>query len=221
MRPRLTINNRQPATSNGQPAIGNLFQVSLLDSQTLLSAYAQGVFPMADRSGRIQFYTADPRGIIPLDAFHVPRTLRQLVRKDPPVFEVRINFDFEATMRGCMTGHEGGTWINDELIRAYVRLHQLGHAHSVEAWRDGQLAGGLYGVSLGGAFFGESMFTRARDASKVCLVKLIERLNQRGYELLDTQATTEHLRRFGAIDVPAAEYLNRLRRAIAKNCEFM
>lgn len=194
--------------------------MSLLDPQTLLSAYAQGVFPMADRSGRIQFYTADPRGILPLDAFHVPRTLRQVIRKDPPVFEIRVNYDFEATMHGCMTGHKGGTWINAELIRAYLQLHEIGHAHSVEAWQDGNLVGGLYGVSLGGAFFGESMFTRVRDASKVCLVKLVERLNEREFELLDTQATTQHLRRFGAIDIPASEYLSALRRAIGKNCEF-
>jgi len=191
-----------------------------LDPQTLLSAYAQGVFPMADRAGRVQFYTADPRGILPLDAFHVPRTLRQLLRKDPPLFEVRVNYDFEATMRGCMTGHPGGTWINQELIRAYAALHGLGFAHSVEAWKDDELAGGLYGVSLGGAFFGESMFTRARDASKVCLVHLVARLNERGFELLDTQATTDHLRRFGAIDVSASEYLVRLRRALTKRCVF-
>ena len=175
---------------------------------------------MADRSGRIQFYTADPRGIIPLNAFHVPRTLRQLVRKDPPVFDIRINYDFEGTMRGCMTSHAGGTWINQSLIDSYSALHELGFAHSVEAWKDDQLVGGLYGVSLGAAFFGESMFTRARDASKVCLVHLVNRLNERGYELLDTQATTQHLRRFGAIDVSAAEYLVLLRRAITRRCEF-
>ena len=191
-----------------------------LDPQTLLSAYAQGVFPMADRQGQIQFYTADPRGIIPLDSFHIPRTLRQLVRREPPAFEIRINFDFAATMRGCMLGHHGGTWINDELIEAYVGLHDLGFAHSVEAWADDELVGGLYGVSIGAAFFGESMFTRARDASKVCLVHLVNRLNEREFELLDTQATTEHLRRFGATDVPAAEYMGRLRRALRKECRF-
>lgn len=191
-----------------------------LDPQTLLSAYAQGVFPMADRNGRIQFYTADPRGIIPLNAFHVPGTLKQLLRKDPPVFEVRINYDFKATMAGCMTGHAGGTWINPALIEAYGLLHEMGFAHSVEAWQNDQLAGGLYGVSLGGAFFGESMFTRVRDASKVCLAHLVNRLNERGYALLDTQATTNHLRRFGAIDIPASQYLVLLKRAIGMKCEF-
>ena len=191
-----------------------------LDPQTLLSAYAQGVFPMADRGGHIQFYTADPRGIIPLDAFHVPQSLRQLMRKSPPPFEIRINGDFAATMRGCMVSHPGGTWISEGLIEAYTALHDLGFAHSVEAWKGEDLVGGLYGVSLGGAFFGESMFHRQRDASKVCLVHLVERLRNRGYELLDTQATTPHLGRFGAIDIPAAEYLRRLRQALRKKCEF-
>src|SRR5579884_1029437 len=191
-----------------------------LDPEMLLAGYAQGVFPMADRHGRVQFYTADPRGILPLDAFHVPRTLRQLVRKQPPLFEIRIDYDFAAVMHGCMTGHDGGSWINRELITAYTALHEMGFAHSVECWKEGELVGGLNGVSLGAAFFGESMFHRHRDASKVALVRLVDRLNARGYELLDTQATTQHLRRFGTIDIPATEYLVRLRRALAKRCEF-
>jgi leucyl/phenylalanyl-tRNA---protein transferase len=193
-----------------------------LDPETLLSAYAQGAFPMADRDGTIRLYTADPRGIIPLDAFHVPHTLAQLVRKAPERggFEIRINHDFQATMRACMQGRPGGSWINGELIRAYCRLHDLGYAHSVEAWRDGELAGGLYGVSLGAAFFGESMFHRQRDASKVALVHLVNRLRERKFELLDTQATTAHLRTFGCVDIPAREYLVRLRRAIEKQAEF-
>ena len=197
----------------------------LLDPETLLSAYAQGVFPMADRDGTIRLYTADPRGILPLDAFHVPQTLRQLVRKPPEKggFEVRVNYDFEATMRGCMTARReesDGSWINPELIKAYVRLHDLGFAHSVEAWRDGKLAGGLYGVSLGAAFFGESMFHRQRDASKVALVHLVERLRERKFDLLDTQATTGHLRRFGCVDIPAREYLVRLKKALVTPREF-
>jgi len=197
----------------------------LLDPETLLSAYAQGVFPMADRDGTIRLYTADPRGILPLDAFHVPQTLRQLVRRPPDKggFEVRVNYDFEATMRACMTARRDGSdgsWINPELIKAYVRLHDLGFAHSVEAWRDGELAGGLYGVSLGAAFFGESMFHRQRDASKVALVHLVERLRERKFDLLDTQATTSHLRRFGCIDIPAREYLVRLKKALVTPREF-
>jgi len=192
-----------------------------LDPETLLSAYAQGIFPMADRDGKIRFYTADPRGIVPLDdRFHIPGTLRQLLKKDPPVFEVRINFDFVATMRACMEARPEGTWISNELIAAYSRLHQLGFAHSVEAWRGERLVGGLYGVSLGAAFFGESMFHRERDASKVALVHLVHRMRERGFELLDSQATTSHLRRFGAIDVPAADYLVQLRKAMKKRCEF-
>ncbi len=193
-----------------------------LDPRTLLSAYAQGLFPMANRSGRIQWYTAEPRGIIPLDGFHVPGTLKALVKRLPVEggFELRINFDFETTMRSCQLEHPDGTWINDELIAAYVRLHKLGSAHSVETWKDGELAGGLYGVSLGGAFFGESMFHKVRDASKVALVHLVNRLRERGFELLDTQATTPHLRRFGCVDIPSEEYLKLLTRAIKKECEF-
>jgi leucyl/phenylalanyl-tRNA---protein transferase len=196
-----------------------------LDPETLLSAYAQGAFPMADRDGTIRLYTADPRGVIPLHppgAFHVPGTLRQLVKKAPDQggFEVRINHDFRATMRGCMERREDGTWINEELIAAYAHLHELGFAHSVECWRAGELAGGLYGVSLGAAFFGESMFHRQRDASKVALVHLVERLREREFELLDTQATTSHLRRFGCVDIPARDYLRRLRGAITKERVF-
>lgn len=192
-----------------------------LDPETLLSAYAQGIFPMADRDGKIRFYTADPRGIIPLDdRFHIPGTLRQLLKKNPPLFDVRINFDFVGTMRACMEARPEGTWISNELIAAYSRLHQLGFAHSVEVWQGDRLVGGLYGVSLGAAFFGESMFHRERDASKVALVHLVQRMRERGFELLDSQATTSHLRRFGAIDVPAADYLVQLRKAMKKRCEF-
>lgn len=185
-----------------------------LDPRTLLAAYMEGVFPMADADGEIRFYAADPRGILPLEAFHIPDTLSKLMRRRPPLFDIRINFDFRETMRGCMTGHEGSSWIVPELIDAYSALHEMGFAHSVEAWYGGMLAGGLYGVSLGGAFFGESMFTRVRDASKVCLVSLVERLKDRGYVLLDTQATTSHLKRFGAIDIPAADYDKRLHEAL-------
>ena len=194
-----------------------------LDPETLLNAYAQGVFPMADRDGHVRWYTADPRGVLPLDGFHVPGTLRQLVRKSPQQggFDVRIDHDFEAAMRGCMEARAGATWISEDLIRAYVSLHRLGFAHSVECYKDGALAGGLYGVSIGAAFFGESMFHRVRDASKVALVHLVNRLREREYELLDSQATTGHLRRFGAIDIPAAVYLVKLRAAIQKRRNFV
>lgn len=197
-------------------------QSAKLDPQTLLTAYAQGLFPMADRSGSVKWYTADPRGILPLDTFHVPGTLRSLVKRSPAEggFEVRINYDFEAAMRGCQEERIDGTWISTAIIDAYVRLHELGYAHSVEAWKDGKLAGGLYGVSLGGAFFGESMFHRVRDASKVALVHLVNRLRDRGFSLLDTQATTSHLRKFGCIDITAADYLQRLGLALQQQCEF-
>jgi leucyl/phenylalanyl-tRNA--protein transferase len=191
-----------------------------LDPETLLSAYAQGVFPMADRLGHVKWFSADPRGILPLDAFHVPHTLAQLIRNGKG-FEVRFNHDFETTMRACREARSDGTWINEKLIRAYLRLHELGFAHSVETWWDGELAGGLYGVSLGGAFFGESMFHRRRDASKIALVALVNRLKEKGYELLDTQASTSHLKRFGCIEIPASEYLRRLDSAVQKKASFV
>ncbi len=189
-----------------------------LSPDTLLSAYAQGIFPMTDRDGCTRWYMADPRGVIPLESFHIPHTLGQIVRQGK--FEIRINSDFEGTLRGCMENRQGGTWISPAILRAYTRLHVLGFAHSVEAWQDGELAGGLYGVSLGGAFFGESMFHRRRDASKVALVHLVQRLRERGYLLLDTQAATPHLARFGCVEIPAEEYLRRLDRALQTRCTF-
>lgn len=190
-----------------------------LDPETLLAAYAQGAFPMADQDGRIRWYTAHPRGVMPLDdRFHVPQTLRQIVRRGK--FQIRVNHDFESTMRGCMATRAERTWINDELIAAYARLHKLGYAHSVEAWHEGKLAGGLYGVSLGAAFFGESMFHRHRDASKVALVALVERLRERGYELLDTQTSSAHLKRFGCMEVGEEDYLERLGKALTRECRF-
>jgi leucyl/phenylalanyl-tRNA--protein transferase len=189
-----------------------------LDPETLLDAYAQGAFPMAEPDGQILWYTADPRGVLPLERFHVPQTLRQLVRQKK--FEIRINHDFEAAMRACMQTRADHTWINDELIQAYVRLHELGHAHSVEAWRNGRLAGGLYGVSLGGAFFGESMFHHHRDASKVALVALVERLRERDFALLDTQTCSDHLTRFGGVEIPEEEYLRQLDEALLKERQF-
>ncbi|MCS7032400.1 MAG: leucyl/phenylalanyl-tRNA--protein transferase [Phycisphaerae bacterium] len=196
-------------------------QAESLDPQNVLAAYACGAFPMTDADGVTRWYTADPRGILPLDQFHVPRTLRQVIRQGR--FEVRFNHDFAGVMTECMRvprRHEHGTWISPVLIEAYRRLHALGHAHSVEAWRNGRLVGGLYGVSLGAAFFGESMFHRERDASKVALVYLVERLRERGFELLDTQTVTPHLRRFGCIEITAEEYLRRLRRALTRECRF-
>jgi leucyl/phenylalanyl-tRNA--protein transferase len=190
-----------------------------LDPETLLVAYSQGAFPMTDSDGTTRWYTADPRGIIPLEAFHVPQTLRQVVRQNR--FDIRIDHDFESVMRACMTVRREGSWISEQLIGVYGQLHELGFAHSVESWKDGQLAGGLYGVSLGGAFFGESMFHYVRDASKVAMVVLVERLRERGYELLDTQAATPHLRRFGCIEIRADDYMRKLKRALEKKCTFV
>ena len=153
-----------------------------------------------------------------MNRFHVPRNLRQIVKQGK--FEVRVNHGFEAVMRACAAQREEGTWINEELVAAYVRLHELGFAHSVETWQDGTLVGGLYGVALKAAFFGESMFHLRPNASKVALVHLVERLRERGFELLDTQATTTHLRQFGCIDIPAERYLQFLRKALVKECEF-
>jgi leucyl/phenylalanyl-tRNA--protein transferase len=186
-----------------------------LEPETLLNAYAQGVFPMSDPDGHIRWYTADPRGILPLERFHVPHSLVRFMRSASYPYQVRFDTAFEATMRGCMEQRAGQTWISENLIAAYLQLHRMGFAHSVEAWAGSELAGGLYGVALGGAFFGESMFHRRRDASKCALVELVHRLRERQFVLLDTQATTPHLRRFGCIDVPARQYLRLLQRAIA------
>lgn len=192
----------------------------LLDSETLLSAYAQGAFPMTDRDGVTRWYSADPRGVIPLEpgAFQISRSLRQTIRRG--TFEVRVDHAFEETMRACMLNRPEGTWISEDLVRAYSRLNREGFAHSVEAWHDGALAGGLYGVALGGAFFGESMFHRRSDASKVALVALVERLRERGFALLDAQARTRHLKQFGCVEISAIQYLRRLRAALLLPCRF-
>lgn len=186
--------------------------------ELVLLAYRQGVFPMGDEHGRIGWFSPDPRAVFPLDAFHVPRSVRQAVRRR--VFEVRINTAFDEVIAACADRPEG-TWISDPVQRVYRALHRRGFAHSVECWQAGELAGGLYGVALGGAFFGESMFTRVTNASKVALVALVERLRARGFELLDTQWMTPHLARFGAVEIPRAEYLRRLARAVARPCRFV
>lgn len=186
----------------------------MLEPATLLDAYRRGIFPMAvNERGTIRWFSPDPRAIIPLDnRFHIPHGLRRVLKKNP--FTITFNRDFPAVIRAC-ADRPDGTWISPGIIRAYTKLHRLGHAHSVETWRDNQLAGGLYGVQLGGAFFGESMFHRITDASKVALVALVEHLRQRGFILLDTQWLTPHLRQFGACEIPRLEYLRILTRAVA------
>lgn len=188
-----------------------------LTAKLLISAYAQGIFPMGV-DGTLQWFDPDPRAIIPLDTFHVPKTLAQLCRKN--TFEIRVNAAFHDVMLAC-ADRKDGSWITDEIIRAYVRLHRLGVAHSVECWRKEKLAGGLYGVALGGAFFGESMFHHERDASKVALVALVHRMRERGYSLLDTQFMTDHLARFGALEIPRRTYHRRLNSALQLNCRFV
>lgn len=188
----------------------------------LLRAYAFGVFPMAERADATDLYWVDPerRGVLPLERFHAPRSLRKTVRRR--LFAVTVNTAFDAVLRGCAerTKTRPETWINGQISQLYADLFAMGHAHSVECWRDGELVGGLYGVQLGAAFFGESMFSRASDASKVALVHLVARLRVGGFTLLDTQFTTDHLERFGAELIPRNAYRARLADAIARHAAF-
>ncbi|KAB2875101.1 MAG: leucyl/phenylalanyl-tRNA--protein transferase [Bauldia sp.] len=190
--------------------------------QVLLKAYAVGIFPMAESADDPGLYWIEPeaRGIIPLDEFHIPRRLARTVAGD--LFEIRIDTDFEAVIEGCAEAMPGRlkTWINERIRRLYRDLFALGHCHTIEAWRNGHLVGGLYGVRLGAAFFGESMFSRERDASKVALVHLVARLKAGGFRLLDTQFTTRHLKQFGAIDVDRRAYHRLLEEAIAGDADF-
>jgi leucyl/phenylalanyl-tRNA--protein transferase len=190
----------------------------VLDPALLVRAYREGIFPMALEAGEIGWFSPDPRGIIPLDAFRVPARLARVVRQGR--FEIRIDTAFEAVMRACAERPGEGTWISEEIIESYMALHRLGLAHAIETWQDGRLVGGLYGVQLGGAFFGESMFHRATDASKVALAALVDRLQRRGFLLLDVQWVTPHLEQFGAVEIPRRRYLALLKRALAKDCVF-
>ncbi|THD65057.1 leucyl/phenylalanyl-tRNA--protein transferase [Phenylobacterium sp.] len=192
------------------------------DARDLLACYARGVFPMADAREDERVFLIDPerRGVIPLDGFHVARRLARTVRAEP--FEVRVDTAFRAVVQACAAAKPGRTetWINHPIEDLYVRLHELGHAHTVECWTGGELVGGLYGVSLGGAFFGESMFSRARDASKVALVHLVARLIAGGYRLLDAQFMTGHLSQFGAVEISRADYRRRLASALPVEGDF-
>lgn len=193
-----------------------------LTSDLLLRAYASGIFPMARSRDENRLYWIDPerRGILPLDALHIPRSLRKTLRNGP--FEIRCDTAFETVMRACgeATADRPDTWINDEIVRLFVELFELGLAHSVEVWQDGELVGGLYGLALGGAFFGESMFSRRTDASKVALVHLVARLRHGGFRLLDTQFVTDHLKQFGTREIPRAEYQERLADALDERAWF-
>ncbi len=195
----------------------------MIPRELLVSAYASGWFPMAVAPGDIRWYSPDPRGILPLESFHVPRRLSRVIRQRR--FRIEIDRDFEGVIRACAAVErrdedEGGTWIDQEIVESYCALHRAGLAHSVEAWQGERLAGGLYGVALRGAFFGESMFHDVNDASKVVLAALVERLRARGYLLLDVQWVTPHLEQFGAIEVPRDRYLQLLARSLKRECTF-
>jgi leucyl/phenylalanyl-tRNA--protein transferase len=196
--------------------------MSQLTPQILLRAYAAGIFPMAESREDSKLYWIDPemRGLLPLNKFHVPKSLRRTIRRS--VFDVKCNTAFLEVMRGCAeaTEERPDTWINAEIVKLYEDLYAMGHAHSVECWKDGELVGGLYGVALGAAFFGESMFSRERDASKVALVHLVARLKAGGYLMLDTQFVTTHLRRFGVVEVSRGEYHRRLGEALKVQATF-
>jgi leucyl/phenylalanyl-tRNA--protein transferase len=183
----------------------------------LLAAYREGVFPWYEDGGPILWWCPDPRGIIPLDGFHVSRRLSRTMRSGR--FELTHDRDFRAVMEGCAEREEG-TWITAEMMRAYQKLHRLGHAHSVEVWMDGELVGGLYGVAVGRLFAGESMFSRQSDASKVALAWVVRHLSLRGFQLFDVQMVSEHTARLGAIEISREEYLRRLRKALEGEAEF-
>ncbi len=189
-------------------------QPQTLDPAMVINAYANGYFPMAEPDGAIYWYAPDPRAILEHDNLHISRSLHSTLRKG--VYEIRMDTAFEEVMHCCAERAE--TWINEELIRAYTQLSCAGLAHSIEAWRNGELAGGLYGVALRGAFMGESMFSHATDASKVCLVTLVEHLRRRGYILHDTQFLTPHLASLGVTEIPRREYERRLKKALKVDC---
>ena len=180
----------------------------MLTPQIVLDAYSKGLFPMAENRRDKQLFWIDPevRGILPLDNFHIPRSLKKKIRNNP--FEVRFDHNFAAVIRACaqQKPKRRETWINDEIIELYTKLICMRHAHSVECWQEEKLVGGLYGISIGGAFFGESMFSSERDSSKIALVHLVARLNLAGFTLLDTQFITDHLKQFGAIEISRVEY---------------
>jgi leucyl/phenylalanyl-tRNA---protein transferase len=191
----------------------------VLSTRLLLAAYCQGIFPMAVNAREdIAWFSPDPRAIIPLDErFHIPHGLKRTLKKG--LFNVTFDQDFGAVIRACAKAHKS-TWISQEIVHSYSQLHKLGFAHSVEVWLEDQLAGGLYGVHIGGVFFGESMFHNVRDASKVGLVALVERLRERAFLLLDTQWVTAHLTQFGTYEIPKSEYMEILGKAIGLERKF-
>ena len=193
-----------------------------LTPELLLQGYAMGIFPMAEARDDPELHWIDPklRGVLPLESFHIPRSLRKTLRRG--TYDIKADTAFTQVIELCAgsTDNRQETWINETIIDLFTQLHQWGYAHSVESWQDGVLVGGLYGIALGRAFFGESMFSRATDASKVALVDLVARLKSGGFTLLDTQFVTEHLSQFGVIEIPKREYLKRLQVAIRQPAHF-
>lgn len=190
--------------------------MNILTPELLLMAYQQGYFPMAEQDGEMYWHSPDPRAIIPLDGVHISRSLRKTVAKG--IYETRINTAFQEVITACSEREE--TWISPDIIDAYTYLHELGFAHSVETWHQDTLIGGLYGVAIGGAFFGESMFAAKPDGSKVAFVRLVEHLRKQGFILLDSQYLNAHIERLGGIEIPRSEYLSRLEIAIHLPCTF-
>jgi leucyl/phenylalanyl-tRNA--protein transferase len=193
-----------------------------LNPEQLLYGYASGVFPMAEgKRGRIYWYAPDPRAIIPIHTYKPQKSLRPVINQRK--FEIRFNTSFEQVMRHCAAPRKDdeNTWISEEIIRAYSALHDMGYAHSVEAYENGQLAGGLYGVALGGAFFGESMFYLKPNASKVAFYYLIEQLKKQQFELLDTQFINDNVERYGAVEIPRDTYMQLLEKALLKRTTFL
>jgi leucyl/phenylalanyl-tRNA--protein transferase len=191
-----------------------------LTAETLVYAYASGVFPMAEETGEILWYSPDPRAIIPIDSYKPAKSLKPLINQKR--FEIRVNTSFEQVMRNCALPRptEDETWISEELVQAYTSLHKMGLAHSVEAWQDGILVGGLYGVALGGAFFGESMFSLVSNSSKVAFHYLVQILREQNYSLLDSQFMNDNVLRYGAIEITRSEYKKRLAKALKSTCDF-
>lgn len=191
-----------------------------LTANDLIYGYMNGIFPMADTDGTLYWYSPDPRAVIPITSYKPPKSLRPIINKK--VFDVRINTDFEGVMRNCASARKGDseTWISEEIIEAYCELNKAGLAYSVETYTDDRLVGGLYGVAIGGAFFGESMFYKTPDASKIAFHYLMKILNRQDYELLDTQFINDNVKRFGAIEIPRGEYVKSLKIALIKDCTF-
>jgi leucyl/phenylalanyl-tRNA---protein transferase len=201
-------------------SISPKININKLTADDLIYGYMNGIFPMADTDGTLYWYSPEPRAIIPIESYSSPKSLRPTLNKK--IFDVRINTNFEAVMRNCAAPRKGDTetWISNEIVDAYCELHKMGLAYSVETYLDNNLVGGLYGVAMGAVFFGESMFYKIPDASKVAFHYLIEILKAQKYELLDTQFINDNVRRFGAIEIPRADYIKLLKVSLEKRCHF-